>query len=340
MRKPPFRHIVNFGLLFSFITLAVTGVMSFALPFSLSTSRAHIIFGAATILLIAMHLLGRLAYFKGVCSPKENKKSSMPLSLFVGISVIWGSLLAGSFYGVEPIKALMKQSYEAKHRADIIRPSAMSGFMPPEGNVHLIGRIPERNLGEKGAIYAVGMQVRLNETEGEIPVMAIWAETRSGAMIETLYIDSRLAYSADIEWGGVTTARHHILPIWRHKHTSVSGIDPNGEVDAVSSATPTHTFSLDNYLVLGEEKSFNICIEVSLPHDVNENYPDVHLGQPSILYTAYIEIDEEKKYHLLELTGHGNNDAERGIVQYDLTDITTAKDILDLSIVSFTPYVR
>ncbi|MEM9346251.1 MAG: hypothetical protein AAGB26_06515 [Planctomycetota bacterium] len=39
------RHLANLGLLFAFATLAVTGVMSFVLPFSITTARVHIVFG-------------------------------------------------------------------------------------------------------------------------------------------------------------------------------------------------------------------------------------------------------------------------------------------------------
>ena len=54
------RHIANLGLLLSFTTLAVTGVMSFVLPFSITTTRVHIVFGLATLVLVGMHLAGRL----------------------------------------------------------------------------------------------------------------------------------------------------------------------------------------------------------------------------------------------------------------------------------------
>jgi len=62
------RHLVNFGLLFCFLTLAVTGVMEFALPFSIVTARVHIVFGLATLVLGAWlalfqhDLKGLLAY--------------------------------------------------------------------------------------------------------------------------------------------------------------------------------------------------------------------------------------------------------------------------------------
>jgi len=34
------RHLINFGLLFCFVTLAIAGAMGFLLPFSIDTTRA------------------------------------------------------------------------------------------------------------------------------------------------------------------------------------------------------------------------------------------------------------------------------------------------------------
>ena len=101
-------------------------------------------------------------------------------------------------------------------------------------------------------------------------------------------------------------------------------------MDASTGATAGHRFSLDDYLVLGEDKSFVLCVEVNLPGDPNPNYPDPRLGQPSLWYTAYIEPGQANRYALLELTGHGGGAEAGGAVQYDLEGITTARDLVDL----------
>ena len=83
------RHVVNFGLLFSFLTLAVTGVMSYLLPFRIETARVHILFGAATLVLVGLHLAGRVAYFRGQVAGK-GKAVSKP---------VLGVIAAGFVYG-------------------------------------------------------------------------------------------------------------------------------------------------------------------------------------------------------------------------------------------------
>ena len=58
------RHLVNFGLLFSFSALSVTGVLAYLRPFSITVTQIHIIAGFVTLVLVLMHLLARLPYFK------------------------------------------------------------------------------------------------------------------------------------------------------------------------------------------------------------------------------------------------------------------------------------
>ena len=70
------RHVVNFGLLFSFVTLAVTGVLSFVLPFDLPTTRIHIVFGLVTLILVGLHLYSRVPYFKQQLGSKSGASVS------------------------------------------------------------------------------------------------------------------------------------------------------------------------------------------------------------------------------------------------------------------------
>ena len=147
----------------------------------------------------------------------------------------------------------------------------------------------------------------------------------------------RLAYSDQPVWHDIKTARNHILPLWRHRYTMVSGIDPSGEVDGQTGATESHSFKLDPYLVPGEEQKFIVCVEINAPHDPNEAWSDETIGQPSLLYTAYIKVDEGQRYHILELTGHGGGAESSGNTQYDLEGFTSAKELADLFLVKLEP---
>ena len=115
-------------------------------------------------------------------------------------------------------------------------------------------------------------------------------------MIETLYLEQTLAYSEVPLWEDYRTQRSHILPLWRHRYTLLSGITPSGEVDAVSGATEAHRFALDPYLQSGKENEFVLCVEINAPGDSNDDFQDPLLGQPSLLYTCLVEVDREDPF--------------------------------------------
>lgn len=327
------RHVVNFGLLFSFLTLAVTGLMAFLLPFEIATTRVHLIFGLTTVLLVGLHLVSRIRYFRNQLPSSTQRKVGLPtLATLAGG---WLALSVAAFQGWEPVRSLIEQGYETKHRTEIVRASALAGFEDPTNH----RRIVARAAGDK-ADAGLSLLIKFGEPLESPPSIAVWTETPTGTMIETLYLDQRLAFSDKPRWGGIPTPRHHILPLWRHRYTMVSGIDPTGRVDAFTAATPTHSFTLDDYLQLGEGDAFILCVEVNAPHDPNARFPDEHVGQPSLLYTAYIELDAEPRYALLELTGHGGGAEKSGAIQYDLEGFTTAKGLIDLLLAKVEPVPR
>lgn len=320
------RHLVNFGLLFCFGTLVASGAMAFFLPFSLVTTRVHILFGMATTILVGLHLSSRLPYFRGQLFGRQKGKIS-PWTLLAVVAT-WALLLTASITGWTPTQKIVDQSYESRHRAQIVRSMPLSGFDELGTHRRMVARLPS----ESGAV-ALSLFVSFEPNIETVPAMAVWAESTNGSIIETLYLDPRLAYAEEPDWGGQHTKRSHILPIWRHRWTVVSGIDPNGQFDALTQPTPSHKFSLDNYLRLGQANEFVLCVEINTPGDPNETFTDPHVGQPSVLYTAYVDVDSPQPYALLELTGHGGGAETSGAIQYDLDPITTARSIVDLLLV-------
>ena len=319
------RHVVNFGLIFTFIALAITGVMAFLLPFSITTTRVHIVAGLTTTLLVIGHMVGRIPYFRKQLAREGANISRAKLATLI---VAWGGIVATAILALPPSDWLMRQGYEARHRAEIVRASSLVGFGEPTSLSKLIVRQTQGADAHPLSLY-LGFSKRLEK----LPAIAVWAETSAGALIETLYLPPELTYADKVEWQGMLTQRNHLLPIWRNRYTALSGIDGDGKVDAVSGATDTHSFALDKYLVPGEGQKFILCIEVNAPADPNAQYPDEKLGQPSLLYTAYIKLDADKRHYILELTGHGGGAESNGNLQYDLDGFTTAKELVDLALV-------
>ncbi len=311
-------HFVNFGLLFSFTTLAVSGVLSFILPFSIIVARIHIIFGIVTIFLIAFHLYSKIRYFK-----KQIKLKHKAIAI---CAFIWIVLFASAWENWWPAKVVVDQSYEARHKHEIIRPHPLIGSIQENNRLTTSRKSTETNK------TALSVHVSLTGENKPFPAVVIWAESKNGTIIETLYLNEELAFSDKPVWNGKVTPRHHIFPIWRHRHTSIVGVGPDGEIDAASGATSEHRFSLDAHLSSGAEP-FTIFIEINASGDTDGNWTDEHLGQPSILYSAFIDPEEKKKYYLMDLTGQGAEATKDGAINYDIETIGSAKDILDLVLI-------
>ena len=317
------RHWVNFGLLFSFLALGVTGVLSFVQPFSLTTTRIHILFGALTLLLVLLHLASRTKYFATKLSGKTASRK-----MLATIALAFVLLLGLAMANLWPVKPLIDASYESRRKAQIVRSSPLAGVLDVDPAHRFIAREPSAE-----ADTALSLMVRFGDGLESPPAMAVWAETKTGTMIETLYLDEELAYGEEVTWHGVATQRHLLLPIWRHRYTVVSGMDPHGVVDAFAGATPEHAFTLDQYLDLGEEDGFVLCVEVNAVRDPNDAYPDPELGQPSLFYTAFIQPGKGSPYALLERTAHGATAAENGGLGYQFDGIDSAMNLIDLLLV-------
>ena len=321
------RHLVNFGLLFSFSALSVTGVLAYLRPFSITVTQIHIIAGFVTLVLVLMHLLARLPYFKNRIT-KGRQGASLRIQVIL-FGTVFGFLVYGSVSSIPPSSWLIDNSYEHRNSSQIVRSSSLVGFEEPAQHRKWIVRKSQDDSGSGLSIY-LSFQEELNP----MPSIAVWAESTTGSMIETIFLEQSLAYSEVPLWEDYKTQRSHILPLWRHRYTLLSGIKPSGEVDAVSGATESHRFALDPYLVAGKGNEFVLCVEINAPGDANKEFSDTLLGQPSLLYTCLVEVDRLEPYYLFDLTGHGGGDAiETGNIQYDLDLIGTAKKMKDLFLV-------
>lgn len=320
------RHTANFALAFAFGTLAVTGVLAFLRPFSLTTTRVHVLAGVITVALVLEHIVRRLPYFKRqLAARKPNSRRRL-----LGLAAGWGALLAATLFALPPTTTLMDLGYEARHRADIVRTSSLTGFGEPAPHRKLIVRAPGNagtNTTQTAQTSGLSLYASFPKTLPELPAIAVWAESSTGSLIETLYLPESLSFADKVQWEASLTRRSHILPIWRNRYTLLSGLGPDGEVDAVSGATDTHSFALDPYLAPGSGDTFVLCVEVNAPADPNHAFPE---GQPSLLYTAVIDPDAESPYTMLELTAHGGDAESNGNLSYDLDGFTTAKTLVDL----------
>lgn len=322
-----FRHIANLGLLLSFTTLAVTGVMSFVLPFSITTTRVHIVFGVVTIVLVGMHLATRVNYFMRIAKQsfqiKAKKKPQVPRWLVGVILLVWAGLLYVSFAGRQPASALIGQGYEARHKAEIFRAAPQTVYKKVGRENHIVSRSSE--TGE----VVIEVLITYREGLGQQPAAAVWAQTNRPHMIQTLFVDETLAYSDTPQWGGGQVRRVEVLPIWRNLYTQVNGVDPNGDPNAVTGATPKHSFSIEK-TIKSEDGLFEVCLEINLPGDTNGEYTDPQLGQPSMFYaTDAIDLSAGYSYYLMRRIGHGGGAEQSGLPALGVEGLTTAQGLVE-----------
>lgn len=339
------KHYVNFALLFAFIILIASAFLRFFEPFSLATTRVHILFGAFIVLLVGLHLSSRLGYFsrrlKGVKAAGGEQLSTKRLIVLPLLTCAY--LLAACLLNWWPAPQFVSLGYEAKNRAAIFRPESGTAIRALESHTQL-----KRQTEEEASVFVEiewgpafdPVATFPSPFTGARPQIAIWAESSVGALIETFFVSEESAFSETIEWDGNERRRVDILPIWRHQFTLASGIEPDGDIDTYSGATPEHSFSIANYLH-EDPNGFYLSVEVNVPNDSNEFYHSEQaesepgytlpgVGQPSIFYSAFIDPASDQNYYLMEFVGHGGSSSQQsGEIYYDSIHLTTARNLIE-----------
>jgi len=339
------RHFVNLSLVPFFCTLVVTGLMRFLLPFSLVTTRIHIISGFAVLVLVGLHLASRLPYFKSIIrSASASKGIHISHVTLINVAGLWIFLFATSLWELPPASQIIDVSYESRHRATIFRSDPQTVYKPVKEGM----RLKRRSDSDASLLLQLDWSSRYLETYGQKnnpfsksrPQIAIWAEGETGSLIETLFLSDASAFSETFKWAGHQQRRVDILPIWRNRFTLTTGIGPDGKPTAFfSGATPDHSFSIHNYLKT-DSKPFYLYVEINAPADPNEYFNSKHdsdhpgytnpgIGQPSVLYGAYIEPNRKKQHLLLDLIGHGGSNSSEGNIHYNMEPLTSAKKLIE-----------
>lgn len=339
------KHFVNFALLIAFVVLATSAALRFFQPFSLAITRIHIVFGSLILILVGLHLSSRLGYFAKMLKQRPQPPSASPsaIRLLLLPVIVCAYLLFACFSNWWPVPHLISIGYEAKNRAAIFRPESGSAIRPLDNQIQLKRQTSE----DASVLVEIDWGTAFDPVaefptpfSGARPQIAIWAETSVGSLIETFFVSEESAFSESFEWDGNERRRVDILPVWRHQFTLASGIEPDGDIDTYSGATPEHSFSIENYLH-EDPNGFYLCVEVNVPNDSNEYYHSEQdpaedgytlpgVGQPSVYYSAYIDPETPQRYTLMEFVGHGGSSSQQsGEVYYGSNELTTARNLID-----------
>ncbi|MDB4461497.1 hypothetical protein N9043_00955 [bacterium] len=271
------RSFVSLLIALSFVVLAVTGVLAFALPFSLQIVGLHALMGFVFIGIIALHVANNYHH----------------LSRYMKTPVLWATIvitvgLTGLFlWQPAPIRSFLKLSQN-------LGPATDRFEVQKEGLIYQYRPSPN---------YQMTLNLRAGETFDVTapPHVAIWLENASFYHIKTLREPDD------------PTAGRAALPYWDFKRRGweaakrqmeTEGLDskPTPEVDGVSGATQNSSFDPADYILPADPENpmpYRLLVEIDQPDD----------GQPSLVYSVEIDNSTPKAFQLLDLVGFPKQEA-------------------------------
>lgn len=215
-------------------------------------------------------------------------------------------------------------------------------------------KIPVNEIPDKVSsnLKGTGAELEIAFTRGEAhnhPLMAIWVEDLDSNYIQTLFVAESLGKgifqhgdATSGKWLPSDIRRPAALPVWSHSR----GVkEPDGLFvptpehavpDAYTGPTPQTSFSLYTRLDKPIKSKFYVLFEINQTWDWNEfwtnnKYPDDNVYktscQPSLIYRALIDLNDNKYENPMELIGRGHHSGKDGKIYTDLETMTTALNI-------------
>jgi len=302
------RSTVSLLTAFSFLVLAVTGVLAFARPFSIRIVGLHSLIGFVFIGLIALHMVnnsGHLTrYFRS-----RRVWATLGLTLFLAALFLWQPAPVRSVLG------LSRNLGPAIDRFEVTEKGLNYQYAPDSR-------------------YKMALNVRTGPgfEPATPPHFAIWLENASQYHIKTLHTPT-----------GQTDAST-VLPYWDFKRrgweeakreADASGreLGEDLEFDAISAPTQNSSFDPADYILpddTGESLPFRLLIEIDQPGD----------KQASLVYAVDIDNADPRTFQLLDLVGYPKreDDDEEGkevwALYYVDESFDTALDLIDSALLT------
>ena len=302
------RSFVSLLTAFSFVVLAVTGILAFVRPFSIGVVGLHALMGFVFVALIALHVSNNLNH----------------LSQYLRSKVLWLTLaitvgLTGLFlWQPGPIRTILALSQN-------LGPATDQFEMKDDGLVYQYSPAEQ---------YKMALTIRAGKTFDikTPPHVAIWLENASFYHIKTLHEPDALK------------AGRAALPYWDFKirgweeakrKAAESGKDLKDQlqVDAVSAATRNSSFDPADYILPADPDNpmpYRLLIEIDQSDD----------DQPSLVYSVEVNNADPRAFQLLDLVGYPKREEndENGKEVWSLyfvdESIDSALDLIDSALLT------
>lgn len=335
------RPVVSVLMLFGFVTIVITGLLSYGLRYNSVLSAVHTIFGLAFVSFGIFHLKNNLKPIFQYLKQTKGRRWAWISVLLIPLTVV------GVIAGLPPFQTVVDAGYALKELKPVDRQLTETLYTRFEQQ--------GKNLSidiKAGKHYSGPGAVILGVTTTAIPQMAVWIEDTQGNYLETLYVTKKASNSSYIQsiFGGDEVRRPEALPHWSFSRGIKSDDNlmmPSGYnpiADSITGATPISSFDLRS-VTNAKHDEIVIKFEINRSFDFNETYhpsafpnDTVYSGsgssaQPSLIYATTVSLNDGEPYYFMNLLGRWHHSGKDGEIHTDLLGITTAKEMVSRIIV-------
>ncbi|BBN82202.1 hypothetical protein PA25_21870 [Pseudoalteromonas sp. A25] len=364
------RVFIGTLLFLAFTIMLVTSVLMYSQQHDTVVALIHTLIGAAMILVVVWHLFKNFKPLLSYLNPFKKHMGKISFAMPLAV-LLMGYLLASPFLALPPamqvytwgqtLKAADKADQDKEHKyvERAITPDNASGqtitielkkgpyFMWPQYAFWL-----ETLEGEFVQPLYVTQAIATNNFTNKV----------SKADPEQVFTDHLLigenAIGRDALVGGQepetkdTRMRPESLPVFLHQlgvQASNGYFLPTDNklvVDGFSGATMTDNFIYSIQLSNALTGKYRIRFEINHSFDYNSYYSsdrfpddpiysgDGYTAQPSLIYQAELDFDQPNKLQQMQLIGHGHHSGKNGNVHSDLSNFTSALELVDRILVS------
>ncbi|WMI64110.1 hypothetical protein RBH94_08500 [Aestuariibaculum sp. YM273] len=338
------RSLLGNILIVTLLILLGSGIVMYFMPHSKEIASLHTVFGLLFLLAMGLHIFNNKIPLKNYITGKRKPKLQKLQAPLVFLSI---TLIATGVYLNLP---LFREVYTFGNEIRNVQLGKKETLLDYE----IIKIIKDTGT------HHIELELKKGNAF-QYPLFAVWLEDSLGNYIETLYV-SRVIASSSYDYGTKVNGvwekaikrRPEALPYWSHKRGIKASdglyvpLNNSKDIDAVSGATPTGNFILQLKNDLEKLGHYKVLLEVNQSYDWNAYYSEDKfpndaiysgtgkVGQPSLIYTVDILPEDlnEKNYKFMQLKGHGHHSGKDGKLYTDISNITTAKEIVDRAILS------
>jgi hypothetical protein len=325
--------------------MAVTGILSYLLPYGATLSGFHTWFGLLFLIAIVLHLTNNGRTLWGYLKKPTGKKFLMA-GLSGGLALMLGVGLS-----LPPFSSLLETGLKLRKTAAIEEGKYQTITTHSErlGQAIQIDLRAGKNYQSEPQPLFLGLSYR------STPQAVFWLEDMEGNYLDTLYVTKKITHAgfrlSDDIFSKEIIRRPEALPYWAHKRGRnygngqlMPGSD-NTDLDGVTAATPQGHYDIESVAAV-DQSQFRVLMEINRSYDFNdfyhkERFPNDPVysgsgssGQPSVIYQVEIDSLDGRQVYIMKAIGHGHHSGANGTLYRDMSGIDSALQLVDRVIVS------